>query len=62
MPPTNRSPDSENNGLSQILVDERMQLDSAEKEIDASLVSECGDNFGCIENCLSEADSGCDPK
>ncbi|CAL5435107.1 unnamed protein product [Camellia sinensis] len=29
-------------------------------EIDASSVSECGGNFGYIENCLSEADSGLD--
>ncbi|CAL5356542.1 unnamed protein product [Camellia sinensis] len=58
--PTNRSHDSENNSLSQISAAEFMQLDSPEKEIDASSVSECGDDDISIENRLNEVDDNND--
>ncbi|KAA8518055.1 hypothetical protein F0562_015525 [Nyssa sinensis] len=62
LPPSNRSHDSDHNSSSQNSVAECMQLDCPEKELDASSVSECGDNDITLVNSLNEVDSGCDSK
>ncbi|KAI3667312.1 hypothetical protein L6452_42365 [Arctium lappa] len=59
--PSNRSHDSENNSPSDSVA-ECMQLDSPEKDMDASSTSECGDTEIDNNNRGTEPESSCEPK
>lgn len=59
--PSNRSHDSENNSPSDSAA-ECVQLDSPEKDMDASSGSECGDTEICEGKSVIEHEGGCAPK
>ncbi|XP_059646218.1 triacylglycerol lipase SDP1-like [Cornus florida] len=60
--PSNRSHDSENSSTLQNSAAECMQLESPDREMDESSVSEYGENDVTGENCPIELDPGCNPK